>query len=459
MRAGTHGPPEARPQPGLRAAPVPRQAAQAAPRPRPSRGHSRGVGAAQGLDLPLLLLLEAGAGGQRRGGRAGAAALGEGEQPVHPPAAAPGGRGAPAAPHPGLAPSRMRAAAPPPLRPPRGRAAAPRPHGDTQASSPPRARDVYRGRAEEGVARPADRRRGGAKEGRPGRRLAPPPSVRGEGGKAAARGDDVMALCGGGSASCVSCGDWRFWGVGAAAGPRQTRRGPARPGPPGSVSERATERARERPSERGARARRPRRAGRGQGAQSLSPRSGCAPLGPAAAPWRARDLNGNPNGCWRWVQFSRAARLPPEAGPGAPCAGSAGAGSNRGGPFPIAPAEGCCSPGGLCGSVGRFQGLVRVRGRPETQPGRGSKPVGPRFSPFAPLLRLARPVRAEKNFSCQGRLPAWAALCRPQCPRVWRKAQSPFAASFRVARSRGIPRNVASKPWRNNAELLYLLSN
>lgn len=224
---------------------------------------------------------------------------------------------------------------------------------------------------------------------------------------------------------------------------------PARLGPPGSVSEQ--------PSERGAGARRP--AGRGQGAQSLSPGSGCAPLGPAAAPWRARDLNGNPDGCWRWAQFSRAARLPPEAGPGAPCAASAGAGSNRGGPFPIAPAEGCCSPGGLCGFLGRFQGLVRVRGRPETQPGRGSKPVGPRSSPFAPLLRLARPVRAEKNFSCRGRLPAWAALCRPQCPRVWRKAQSHFATSFRVARSRGIPRNVASKPWRNNAELPYLLSN
>lgn len=234
-------PPEARPQPALRAAPVPRQAARAAPLPRlrPSRGHSRGVGAAQGFDLPLLLLLEAGAGGQRRGGRAGAAALGEGEQPVHPPAAAPGGRGAPAAPHPGLAPSRMRAAAPPPPAPrPSGGAPPPRRHA---ASSPPRARDACRGRAEEGVARPADRRRGGANAGRPGRRLAPPPSVRGEGGKAAARGDDVMALCGGGSASCVSCGDWRFWGVGAAAGPRQTRRGPARPGPPGGVSERPSE--------------------------------------------------------------------------------------------------------------------------------------------------------------------------------------------------------------------------
>ncbi|OPJ71165.1 hypothetical protein AV530_017433 [Patagioenas fasciata monilis] len=73
----------------------------------------------------------------------------------------------------------MRAAAPPPFRPSRGRAAEPRPHGGTQASSPPRARDVCRGRAKEGAARSAESRRGGAKKGRPGRRLAPPPSVRG----------------------------------------------------------------------------------------------------------------------------------------------------------------------------------------------------------------------------------------------------------------------------------------
>lgn len=44
-----------------------------------------GVGAPQGLDQPLLLLLEAGeaAGGARRGG--GRGALGQGEEPAHPP--------------------------------------------------------------------------------------------------------------------------------------------------------------------------------------------------------------------------------------------------------------------------------------------------------------------------------------------------------------------------------------
>lgn len=123
------------------------------------------MGAAQGLDLPLLLLLEAGEGGQRRGGRGGPAALGEGEQPVHPPRGSPrAGAGAPAAPQPGLPASRMRAAAG------GGSTAAPEPTGGATPSAAARTlrhrRAPGRGRGGEGK---------GAKEGRRGRRLVVPP--------------------------------------------------------------------------------------------------------------------------------------------------------------------------------------------------------------------------------------------------------------------------------------------
>lgn len=82
---------QSRPEPSPGSAGGP-SGGEVTPRPRrgarPGRGHSRGVRTAQGLNLPLLLLLETGEGGQRRGGRGGAAALTERKQPVHGRAAA-----------------------------------------------------------------------------------------------------------------------------------------------------------------------------------------------------------------------------------------------------------------------------------------------------------------------------------------------------------------------------------